>query len=457
MKKAYIIITQNKAMRRIIASLLFIALSISAFSQPKEVTLVVTGEGATKEAATNNALRSAVEQTFGVFVSANTEILNDELIRDEVATISSGNIKTFEEVASISSPDGRVMVTLNAVVSIGQLVSYAQNHGASTEFAGSTFGANMRLYELNKHAQQIALSNLYSELLTLSSTMFDYSLEVGEPVVEGNVRDPRPAHEKGVYVPMTVKVVANANTKAIGDYYLNTIKSISCDAKEIQPFSNMGLESYAYYSISFNELFHKVSKNLKFGKFPSSSCDFADPRPQGRLSVLSRPTKAVVNEPMFFYDKIDGSRLNEIFLSAVYGFVIKDNLGNTYRFDYPNRVKDVLGMTTDSRPYRFWSHRWDMVRLNTVSGEFMFDEIAADHPLITGVYFVAGDYGGARLISELLLENCMFMGIVSSNLNFSPGKVIYELSEGVSIDKETVYEISGFEILPISSNITSGE
>ena len=207
MKKAYIIITQNKAMRRIIASLLFIALSISAFSQPKEVTLVVTGEGATKEAATNNALRSAVEQTFGVFVSANTEILNDELIRDEVATISSGNIKTFEEVASISSPDGRVMVTLNAVVSIGQLVSYAQNHGASTEFAGSTFGANMRLYELNKHAQQKALSNLYSELLTLSSTMFDYSLEVGEPVVEGNVRYPRHAHEKGVYVPMTVKVV----------------------------------------------------------------------------------------------------------------------------------------------------------------------------------------------------------------------------------------------------------
>lgn len=456
MKKAYIIITQNKAMRRIIASLLFIALSIPAFSQPKEVTLVVTGEGATKEAATNNALRSAVEQTFGVFVSANTEILNDELIRDEVATISSGNIKTFEEVASISSPDGRVMVTLNAVVSIGQLVSYAQNHGASTEFAGSTFGANMRLYELNKHAQQKALSNLYSELLTLSSTMFDYSLEVGEPVVEGNVRYPRHAHEKGVYVPMTVKVVANANTKAIGDYYLNTIKSISCDAKEMRPFSNMGLESYAYYSISFNELFHKVLKNLKFGTFPPDTRDLYGPRTKD-LSVFSRPTKAVVKEPMFFYDKIDGRRLNEIFLSAVYGFVIKDNLGNTYRFDYPNRVKDVLGMTTDSRPYRFWSHRWDMVRLNTVSGEFMFDEIAADHPLITGVYFVAGDYGGARLISELLLENCMFMGIVSSNLNFSPGKVIYELSEGVSIDKETVYEISGFEILPISSNITSGE
>ena len=95
----------------------------------------MTGEGVKKEEATNRALRSAVEQAFGVFVSANTEILNDEMIKDEIATISSGNIKSYDEVAFISSPDGRVMVTLNAVVSIGQLVSFAQNHGASTEFA----------------------------------------------------------------------------------------------------------------------------------------------------------------------------------------------------------------------------------------------------------------------------------------------------------------------------------
>ena len=76
----------------IIAVLLF---PLILQAQPKEVSLIVTGEGATKEEATNNALRSAVEQAFGVFVSANTEILNDELIKDEIATISSGNIKSL--------------------------------------------------------------------------------------------------------------------------------------------------------------------------------------------------------------------------------------------------------------------------------------------------------------------------------------------------------------------------
>ncbi|MBO7223511.1 MAG: hypothetical protein J6V70_05210 [Kiritimatiellae bacterium] len=37
-----------------------------------DVTLVVSGDGSTKEAATHVALRSAIEQAYGVFVSANT-------------------------------------------------------------------------------------------------------------------------------------------------------------------------------------------------------------------------------------------------------------------------------------------------------------------------------------------------------------------------------------------------
>ena len=79
-------------MRKILFFCLSIIICNLAFAQPSEVTLVVTGEGATKEEATNNALRSAVEQAFGVFVSANTEILNDEIVKDEIASISSGNI-----------------------------------------------------------------------------------------------------------------------------------------------------------------------------------------------------------------------------------------------------------------------------------------------------------------------------------------------------------------------------
>ena len=272
----------------------------------------------------------------------------------------------------------------------------------------------------------------------MSSTLFDYTLEVGDPTTGSDnvlgVRNPRPGSkdESAVYVPMTIKVMANANTKAVGDYFLNTIKSISFRAKDIRPFSTMGMKSYAYYSISFNEFLHKGTKNMRFGTSMSSSPDAGrvDPRPQGRQSIQTRPTKAFVNEPMFFCEKIDGNRLNNIFLSAVYGFEIHDNLGNTYSVDLPTDIKDE-------------------VRMNPSSGEFMFDEVAAGHPLITGVYSVSRDYGGAARISELLEDNSQFVGIVSSNLKYAPGKEIYSIRKTIVLDKETVYKITGFEISPV--------
>lgn len=87
--------------------IILLFLPLVSMAQPSEVTLVVIGEGATKEAATNNALRSAIEQTYGVFVSANTEILNDELGRDEIATILSGNIQKYNVIAWVDLPNGK--------------------------------------------------------------------------------------------------------------------------------------------------------------------------------------------------------------------------------------------------------------------------------------------------------------------------------------------------------------
>ena len=61
----------------LILFLILVGLNLSA-QGVDDVTLVVSGDGETKEDATHVALRSAVEQAYGVFVSANTEIVNDE-------------------------------------------------------------------------------------------------------------------------------------------------------------------------------------------------------------------------------------------------------------------------------------------------------------------------------------------------------------------------------------------
>lgn len=65
-------------MKKLFLILCSVLLSIPVFSQENDATLTVFGTGSTEEEAIQQALRSALEQTYGAFISANTTILNDE-------------------------------------------------------------------------------------------------------------------------------------------------------------------------------------------------------------------------------------------------------------------------------------------------------------------------------------------------------------------------------------------
>ena len=54
----------------------------------QNVSLICYGEGSTHEEAIRNAIRNALEQTYGTLVSSNTKIVNDELMSDEIASMS---------------------------------------------------------------------------------------------------------------------------------------------------------------------------------------------------------------------------------------------------------------------------------------------------------------------------------------------------------------------------------
>jgi len=169
--------------RLVLAFCAFVYCSITgvqAQDGSNSVRLVVNGEGPTKTEATKQALRSAIEQTFGTFVSANTSILNDDIVRDEIATLSSGNVESFKEISSTRYPDGTTSVTLEAVVSIGKLVSYSKAHGSSAEFSGSTLMYNQRLRRLNKENEAKALMNILIKLDKIYTTFWDYRIEIGE-------------------------------------------------------------------------------------------------------------------------------------------------------------------------------------------------------------------------------------------------------------------------------------
>ena len=157
-------------------------------SQPKksntneEISLTVSSDGATKDDALKNALRTAIEQAYGAFVSANTTILNDELVKDEIVTVSNGSIKDYKEVSSFEKPDGSgYMITVNATVSLPHLITYAKNHGSECEFAGNTFGMELKLFNLQKENELKALYNMLPMIDNLCKTTMHWELEVEEP------------------------------------------------------------------------------------------------------------------------------------------------------------------------------------------------------------------------------------------------------------------------------------
>ena len=213
-----------------------------------EVVLTVSADGLTKDAAVKTALRSAIEQAYGTFVSANTTILNDELVSDEIISVTSGNIKDYNEIASSTMPDGRFFVTLQATVSVSKLISYAKSKGAETEFAGNVFAMNMKLQELNKQNEIKALNNL----------CFSYELELSEPSLLENRNDscfsmrlptgghifverPSAMGLKGApseycFFVMNVKIVPNQLMNSLKNFVIKTLTSLALTEDEFSTY-----------------------------------------------------------------------------------------------------------------------------------------------------------------------------------------------------------------------------
>lgn len=228
-------------MKQILIITVLSFLSFSLYAQVQnEATLVVSGQGSTKEEATANALRSAIEQAYGVFVSANTQILNDEIVRDEIATITSGNVKDYQELSCVTMPDGNQSVSLSATVSINNLITYAKNHGSSAEFAGQTFAMNIKLRKLNKINEYEALQNLRDQTILMASSIFNYEIKVlGEPSID----------DEGKYIIDTeVSAAPNYNYYRFKELIISTLTALSMSEEEANAWKRNNMNTYCPFN-----------------------------------------------------------------------------------------------------------------------------------------------------------------------------------------------------------------
>jgi hypothetical protein len=228
-------------MKRLIL-IVVLALSINVYAEDdKTVTLVVSGQGKTQDEAKQNALRSAIEQAFGTFISSKTEILNDNLLNDEVVSITNGNIQSFKILKENQLPDGTWTTMINTIVSINKLTSFYESKGVKIEFSGGLFAQNIEIQKLNKKSEKIAWVNVSKVIEKLVQNCFDYEMSFSDPYL---------VYEDRYAIPITINVTLNKNLESIKEILNSFCSSVSMPNHEMDSYKK---RNEWYFGISLEK------------------------------------------------------------------------------------------------------------------------------------------------------------------------------------------------------------
>lgn len=225
-------------------------------SDDKTVTLTVSGTGKTLEEAKLNALRSAIEQAFGAFISSKTEILNDNLVKDEIVSVTNGNIEKYDVVSQVEIPQVGFAITLNTTVSIVKLTSFAESKGVVVEFKGGMFGLKIKLQKLNEKNELDACNNILSVVHELLQIGYDYILETGEP---------KRFSDSKFYFDFKVIGKPNSNFYKAMDYLQSSLLNLQMNPNEILEYKNVNKENYDFRGFHLrNYNSYQTLKNIDY-------------------------------------------------------------------------------------------------------------------------------------------------------------------------------------------------
>ena len=223
-----------------ILSIFFILLATTnAFSQTasKEVSITSSGSGKTLEDAKQAALRSSTEQAFGAFISSKTEMFNDQVVADQMASVSSGNIKSYEVLNESQLPDGSWGVTLKTIVSVDKLTSFVEAKGIAIEIKGGMFALNIKQQLLNEQGEIKAVNEMVGLLHEPMQISFDYVIKSSEP-------KSLDAESKNWEIPLMVTATTNKNIDFCANYCIKTLEALSLSSEEVTSYKSLNKDVF---------------------------------------------------------------------------------------------------------------------------------------------------------------------------------------------------------------------
>ena len=321
-----------------IVLLLTLAFTINVNAQDdKTVTLVVSGQGKTQDEAKQNALRSAIEQAFGTFISSKTEILNDNLVKDEIVSVANGNIQKFEIISEVTIPNGGYATTLKAIVSVSKLTSFCESKGVEVEFKGSLFSFNMNQQKINEENEVKVINDIIDITKNFLKKAYVASIKINEAVFNS---------DNNYKLPVEINILANENMNLGTKYFFESINKIALTKSEIESYKMI---KKPFYDLTFLKAEKTISGLMQFYLWQSVSCA-GKPNCKGWRDQKSTLEEFILNQkngyslgikPEFTSKNYSFYNINlrsKVSLELLKNFI---NQINNYAFDFSIYTQDL--------------------------------------------------------------------------------------------------------------------
>jgi len=233
-------------LKTIIITSLFVFSQHIVFAQDSDKTVTITssGSGKTKDEAKQSALRSAIEQAFGAFISSKTEILNDKLVAEQITSVANGNIQSFDILNESQLPDGSWGLTLKALVSVSKLTSFVEAKGIAIEIKGGMFALNIKQQLLNEQGEIKAVSEMVGLLHEPMQISFDYVIKSSDP-------KSLDAESENWEIPLVVTATTNKNIDFCANYCVKTLAALSLSSEEVESYKSLNKAVFPF-KINYN-------------------------------------------------------------------------------------------------------------------------------------------------------------------------------------------------------------
>lgn len=225
-------------------------LSAANSQEPEKIEkVVVSGIGIDAEKAKQNAIRNAVEQVIGVYVSADTIVANSQLIKDEILSYSGGYVKEVKTILQKKEDDGLFTVQIEALVVSNKLKKKLESINiAIKKIEGeSLFGEAFSKVEETKNADEL-LSHILSKYPIAA-----YIIEAGKPMIKST--DPK-NNTALISIPLIIRW-----DKTFIDEFSNILSKVSKEQ-----FADTDIESMSRKTRAHKVLCFSKKAILKSGK-----------------------------------------------------------------------------------------------------------------------------------------------------------------------------------------------